>query len=121
MKSYFDSGIRANISHESPKYSAVQIIGDMSPEDVKKSAQIYIDLLAEGAKRLLIDLTEANGDLKMLMSAHEDLNKGLSKYDRVGIVIASAKNSFAVKAAAANDSNIQVFYERNAAQKWLAG
>ena len=117
--SKFKDGINVEIKQESQKFTTVIIQGILDIEDIKKSAGIYIDLFNKGIKRLLIDLSGASTDFKLLLSSHEDLNKGLSKFEKIVVLVSNSENAFKVKAAASKNSKIQVYYNKSDAIKWL--
>jgi hypothetical protein len=115
-----NNGIKVEILNENLKYTTVVIQGNLNEDDIKKSANLYIDLYKKGVKRIFIDLSAAAADFKALLSSHEDLNKGLIEFEKIAVLIADSKDAFKVKAAAQKNLKIQVFYDKSDALKWLA-
>ena len=115
----FNQGIKAEILHENPKFTSVVITGKLAIEDIKKSGTIYVELLKKGVKRVFIDLSNADTDFAALVSSHDDLNKGLSGFEKVAIIVKDSGAAFKVKAAAKHNEKIQIYYTKPDAVKFL--
>jgi hypothetical protein len=114
-----ESSKKIEIIQENKVYTTVRIEGVFEISDIKKSADVYIDLFKKGVRKILIDVSNATSDIGPLLKSHEDLDKGLSKFDKIAILVKSSDVAFKVKTAAAKNTKIHVFYEKPSSETWL--